>query len=106
MIPMETIREMAGKIAEAFQPERIMLFGSHARGTAGKHSDVDFLIVSQDRRPRPQRSVAMYSLLRDYYCDKDILVYTPEEVNDYRHLECSLIGRVLREGMVLYEKQG
>ena len=106
MIPMETIREMAGRIAEAFNPEQIILFGSHARGCAGKHSDVDLLVVSQDRRPRPQRSVPIYTLLRDYYIGKDIVVYTPEEVEDYRHISCSLIGRALREGVVLYEKQG
>jgi predicted nucleotidyltransferase len=104
MIPMETIREMAGKIAEAFHPERIILFGSHARSDAGKDSDVDFLIVSQDRRPRPKRSVPIYTLLRDYYIGKDILVYTPEEVEDYRQLNGSFIHSALKEGVVLYEK--
>ena len=101
---MDAIREMAGKIAEAFQPIRILLFGSYARGEAERDSDVDFLVISQDTRPRPQRSVPMYSLLRDYDCSKDILVYTTEEVEEYKDLKPSLISRALREGIVLYER--
>ena len=104
MISMETIREMAGKIVEAFQPERIILFGSYARGTAVEDSDVDLLVVSHDARPRPKRSVPIYGLLRDYYIGKDILVYTPEEIDEYRELKPSLIYRAFHEGIVLYEK--
>jgi predicted nucleotidyltransferase len=104
MIAMEIIREMAGKIVEAFHPERIILFGSHARGTAREHSDVDLLVVTHDTRPKPMRSVPIYRLLRDYPYSKDILVFTPEEIEDYRELKPSLIYRAYKEGIVLYER--
>lgn len=104
MITMETIREMAGKIVEAFHPERIILFGSYARGEAGEDSDVDLLVVANDTRPKPMRSVPLYRLLSDYPYSKDILVFTPEEIEDYRELKPSLIYRAYKEGVILYER--
>ena len=107
IITSDTIREMAGKIVEAFKPEKIVLFGSQARGEAGATSDVDMLVITREAtEPRIMRSVPIYRLLRSYHIAKDILVYTPEEIEEYRHLECSLIGRAMREGVVLYEREG
>lgn len=105
MIPLETIREMSRKIVDAFDPERVILFGSYARGQASEASDVDLLVVARDNRPRPKRSVPIYRLLRDYPFGKDILVYTPEEVDDYRGLPASLIGQALAEGIILHQRE-
>jgi uncharacterized protein len=104
MIAMDTIHEMAGKIVDTFNPERIILFGSYARGCATEESDVDLLIVSNDSRPKPQRSVPIYWLLRKYPFPKDILVFTPDEIEDYRELKPSLIHRAFKEGVILYER--
>lgn len=104
MISESTIQAMATKLGEAFQPDCILLFGSQARGDAGEFSDVDFLVVTQTDLPKPQRSVAMYRLLRDFNLPVDILVYTPQEVADYRALPQSLIWRAFLEGHMLYEK--
>jgi len=102
---MRQLTEISQRIARAFDPERIILFGSHARGNASERSDVDLLVIARTAAPKPRRSVPIYSLLRDYPFSKDILVYTPEEVEAYRHLKTSLIHRALDEGIVLYEKQ-
>ena len=103
MISRETIAEMARKLAERFAPRKIILFGSHARGETDERSDVDFLVIAETTLPRTRRSVAMYSLLREYPYSKDILVYTPEEVRERAEMPCSPVAAALREGVVLYE---
>jgi predicted nucleotidyltransferase len=105
MVSRDTIDEMARKIAVRFRPEKIILFGSYARGEADETSDVDFLIISDNKLPKPKRSAPIYSFLRDYPFSKDILVYTPEEADDYRELPGALMRRAFREGIVLYERQ-
>jgi len=103
MISRQTIAEMADRIRERFHPDKIILFGSYARGDANDASDVDFLVILRTDLPKPKRSAPMYSLLRDYPCGKDIVVYNPDEVTDYQHLPTSLIHRALAEGVVLHE---
>ena len=103
MVTRQTIQEMAGKIAREFHPEKIILFGSYARGDANEASDVDLLVVIETQMPKPKRSAPMYSLLRDYPYAKDIVVYNPEEVQEYQPLPMSLIHRAFVEGVVLYE---
>jgi len=104
MIEGQILREMVDRIVAVAHPETVVLFGSHARGDAGAHSDVDFLVIQETDLPRPKRSVPLYATLRDYPYSKDILVYTPEEVGAYRNLPNSFVMTALREGKVLYEK--
>jgi predicted nucleotidyltransferase len=104
MQSLSDIRMMAQEMADAVHPLRVILFGSHARGQAREDSDVDFLVVADDSRPRPKRSAALYSLLRDYPCSKDIVVYTPQEIEKYRRFPASLVSRALGEGVTLYER--
>ena len=104
MVSQQTIEEISKKIAERFHPEKIILFGSYARGDATENSDLDLLIVSRTNLPRPKRSAPIYSFLREYTFSKDILVYTPEETEEYRELPGALMRRALREGIVLYER--
>lgn len=105
MVSMAQLKEMSDRIARAFHPERIILFGSHARGDATEESDIDLLVIAHTTAPKPKRSVPIYSMLREYPFSKSILVYTPDEVEEYRHLRASLIARALDGGTVLYEKQ-
>jgi len=105
MVSLDSIGSMAKEIADAFHPERIILFGSYASGTASDDSDVDLLIIGNDRRPKPQRSAPIYSFLRNYPFSKDIIVHTPQEVEDYKGFPSSLIHHALEEGIVLYERQ-
>ena len=104
MVTHEQIEDMCREIRQACDPDMVVLSGSYARGDATEDSDIDFLVVARSSEPKPKRSAPLYSLLRLYPYSKDILVYTPEEVEDYRHLRSSLIHRALDEGEVLYEK--
>ena len=99
------ISEMAGRIAETFHPDKIILFGSYVRGGATRHSDVDFLVIMPTDLPRPKRSVPMYHLLRNYMVPLDIIVRTQEEADEYANLPFSFIQTALREGITLYDRQ-
>jgi len=73
------IRRLAERIWTGAQPEEIYLFGSHATGTAGPDSDIDFLVVMETDLPRHKRARSIRPLLRGAGIPVDILVRTREE---------------------------
>jgi len=74
----EDIREMVRRIVKQFDPEKIILFGSHARGDAGPDSDVDLLVVMAVEGSKLDKMVELRMALRDIRRPKDILISTPE----------------------------
>jgi len=66
-------------ILKAYDPERIILFGSRARGEADEHSDYDLMVIKRTDRPILDRLCDMVPYLRQITRPADILVYTPEE---------------------------
>jgi predicted nucleotidyltransferase len=100
----EKIDTMVRRIVERFQPDRIILFGSHARGTAGPDSDVDLLVVLRDPAPKRQKVVEIYRLLAGIGLPKDVIIVSPEEVERYRSVPGTIIRPALLEGKVLYER--
>jgi predicted nucleotidyltransferase len=97
---------MVRRLVHQFDPERIILFGSHARGTAGPDSDVDLLVVMPIRRSeKAATEVAMGVALHDLRVSMDIIVVTPDEVERRRHIPGTLIRPALLEGKVLYARQ-
>lgn len=101
----EVIREIAGKIAEFSQPEKIVFFGSYARGDANEHSDIDILVIMESDEPPHKRSVPIYDLLSDYMLAVEVIVRTPEEAARYKDVPSSFIQTILREGVTLYERK-
>jgi len=104
VVSREVLEELGRRIVSGFDPIRVVLFGSYARGDATEGSDVDLLVIADTSERKPKRSAPIYSALRDFPFSKDILVYTPEEIDAYRDLRGSLIHRALEEGVVLYER--
>ncbi len=92
------------RIVKAFAPDRIILFGSVARGEAGPDSDVDLLVVLPEITHRREQGVAIRRLLADLPFPKDIIVATPEEVEQSRWRIASVIWPAVQEGKVLYER--
>jgi predicted nucleotidyltransferase len=74
-----TINGMVQRIVERFDPERIILFGSHARGTANADSDVDLLVVMHYQGSSAKAQAAIRLALSEFPVAKDIVVATPEE---------------------------
>ena len=98
----QDIKEMVRRLVERFDPEQIILFGSHARGTAGPDSDVDLMIVMPVSGSRRARQIEMRVALHDIRVPKDIVLVTPDEVARQRDIVGTLIRPALREGQVLY----
>jgi len=97
------VTEMVKRIAERCHPQKIILFGSHARGDARGDSDFDLLIIAPSDEPRWHRTIPIYSLLAGLGVPKDVVWWTPEEVAEWRDVKSHFINTALREGSVLYE---
>ncbi len=100
---LETI---TARIVQAIQSQKVILFGSWARGERGPHSDIDLLIVHDSSLPRPQRYARVRRLFWGMGLPMDILVYTPEEFARYQSVPGSFTHTVAREGKVLYARPG
>lgn len=97
------LSEMVRRLVAAFQPERIYLFGSRARGEATGGSDFDLLvIVSESPLPRYKRDQAAFRALSGVGAAKDVVVFTREEFDRKRTVPSSLPALAEREGIVLY----
>jgi uncharacterized protein len=106
-ISRELIDEMADRIVREVDPEKIVLFGSWARGEANEQSDVDFLIVEREpfgpNRSRREEAVRIWECLYEFRVPKDILVYSVDEIDQWKNSSYHVVGRALKEGKVLYE---
>ncbi|MGQ9627677.1 MAG: nucleotidyltransferase domain-containing protein [Anaerolineae bacterium] len=100
----ERLRTVVQRIVEALDPERIVLFGSHAYGAPGPDSDVDLLIIMEsDERPAA-REAKVSRLLRPRPFPVDILVRTPAEVRYRLQIGDYFFKEILARGKVLYER--
>ena len=100
----ELLETITARIAEAIQPQKIILFGSWARGERSPHSDIDLLIIQESTLPRPQRYAQVRRLFWGMGIPMDILVYTPEEFARFQSVPGSFTHTVAREGKVLYAR--
>lgn len=102
MVEQADIEQVARDIGKAAGAERVVLFGSHATGTASDTSDVDLLVIAESDQPRHRRSRELYRRIRPQRFAMDILVYTPEEVRRGCRTPVSFVSQVLREGKTVY----
>jgi predicted nucleotidyltransferase len=98
------VKQLAERIATHYSPEKIILFGSMARGTEGPGSDIDLLIIKRTDK-QPQGRIREVIDLLPHEIDVDILVLTPEEVSARQVENNYLLEEILSEGMVLFEKK-
>lgn len=98
------LQEIVQRILAAGSPQRIIMFGSRARGTARPDSDLDLLIIEESDLPRYKRSPRYYLALTGTFADKDIVVWTPQEADDWRNVPNAFITTALREGKTLYAR--
>ena len=98
------IQEMVQRIVEGFHPEKIILFGSHARGDAGPDSDVDLLVVMPFSGRKIDRIVEIRTALNGMGIAKDVFLVTPEDFDADKDLVGGLVYPAAHEGKVLYER--
>jgi len=104
---METgqkIKEAAKIIGDATGVAKVILFGSHARGTATTDSDVDLLVIEPEVKNRAEETLRLRKAIRSLRMANDLLVYSVADVEKCRHSRSSTIYWALREGKVLYDK--
>ncbi len=98
------IEEMAQRLVEQFNPDKIVLFGSYARGDVGIDSDVDLLVVKSIVGSKREARIAMRMAVRGLGIAKDIVLATPEDIAKYQNVVGTVIRSALNEGKVLYER--
>src|SRR5262245_31822918 len=96
------LADVVQRIVRVAKPERIVLFGSAARGTMGPESDVDLLVIKGGKFQRSRLLDQIYGSMHGVGVSVDVIVVTPEEVERYRDTPCLVICPALREGKVVY----
>ena len=97
----EVLDEIVQRIVEVASPERIVLFGSAARGEMGPDSDVDLLVVKSGAHRR-RLAQTIYMNLFGVGRAVDVVVVTPEDIERYGDSYALVIEAALREGKVVY----
>ena len=102
MLDQQTLDDIIRRIVEVAQPEKIILFGSAARGEMNRHSDVDLLIIKE--------GADALELMGDIYMNLDgvgaavdAVVVTPDDVERYKDSHALIVKPALQEGRVVYE---
>ena len=102
MVAMGEITALSRRIADEFRPRRIVLFGSHAEGTAGPDSDVDLLVVLPHKGRAVDKSVEIRLKVRPWF-PMDMIVRSPEEIRRRLAMGDTFLQDILETGKVLYE---
>lgn len=103
MVAESVISEATRRLVEQFKPQRVILIGSQARGTADPRSDVDFLVICPVSGSRRLLMVAMDRALSGLGIARDIIVLTPEEFERDRHIPGTIARPAAKEGRILYD---
>lgn len=101
-IPPEAIQRVVNHIANTFQPEKIILFGSYAYGQPKPWSDVDLLVIMQTDIPK-QKQMEITLSFKDTL-GVDILVRTPHEIAHRLPLGDFFLREIINKGKILYER--
>jgi uncharacterized protein len=97
------LEEIVTRQVRLWQPDRIYLFGSRARGEEDQSSDYDLMVVvPSSEEPAYRRAQRAHSVLWDLGTAADVLVWTREAFDSRVHLKASLPATILREGKLLY----
>ena len=98
-----TLAEAVRRLVDAYHPQRIYLFGSHARGDSGPDSDFDLMVIVEDDASSELRACDLgYRALRGLGIAKDVIVWTRGEFEKRLHLKASLPSTIIREGRLLH----
>lgn len=101
-LSQDILNDIIRRVVEVAEPERIILFGSAARGEMNRHSDVDLLVV-KDVADLRRLTAKIYRRLYGVGAAVDIVMVTPQDVERYRDSHALVIKPALREGTVMYE---
>jgi predicted nucleotidyltransferase len=102
----DLMREITQRLVETFQPEQVILFGSHAWGSPTPDSDIDLMVIVSDSDHTPyQQAVIGHRCLSGLGIAKDIVVRTRAEFDFWQTARASLEYKVAHQGKVLYDRR-
>lgn len=101
-VAQKVLDEIIRRVVQVARPQRIVLFGSAARGAMGPNSDVDLLVIKRGKFDRSRVVGDIYRNLHGVGQAVDVIVVTREEVKKYRNTHCLVIAPALREGREIY----
>jgi predicted nucleotidyltransferase len=100
----ETLGRAVQRIVKALDPEKIILFGSYAYGEPTPDSDIDLLVIMHTEASLTERYLSVSRLLRPRPFPVDILVKTPQEVENAIRSGNFFLKEILSRGEILYER--
>jgi predicted nucleotidyltransferase len=101
----ERLEDIKRRLVKEFDPQQIILFGSHAYGQPSADSDVDLLIVMDSHERPVARAARVSRLLRPRPFPIDILVRTPEEIRYRLEIGDQFVREIFERGRVLYDQR-
>ncbi|MCC7187202.1 MAG: nucleotidyltransferase domain-containing protein [Anaerolineales bacterium] len=101
-VPQEAIDQVVEQIVEKFKPQKIILFGSYARGNPRPDSDVDMLVVMDTPLRDVQQAIQICQQI-EYRFGLDLIVHTPKYLAERMKMGDWFLRDVVKEGKVLYE---
>ena len=103
MFRYDLVDETIDLIVSRFHPERIIVFGSVARGSATDKSDLDILVVMDSDLKPTRRAREIYSATSDIDLPMDIIVLTPKEFMENKDDPYSFASEIVKTGAIAYE---
>jgi len=104
MISNEVLQKVKDRLVNGFHPSKIILFGSQARGTADRRSDVDLLVICRFRGKRRELMVEMTRALIELDYAFDVVILRPEELERDRDIPGTIGRYAYKEGKIVYEQ--
>lgn len=101
-IPQKAIDQVVEQIVEKFKPQKIILFGSYARGNPRPESDVDLLVIMDTPLKDVQQAIQICQQI-EYRFGLDLIVHTPKYLAERIKMGDWFLRDVVKEGKVLYE---
>lgn len=105
MIDETKINNIVSRIANEYHPDKVILFGSYAKGSYTNDSDLDLLIIKDTDLPKQKRSFEIYKLLRGSFVPIDILVYTQSEFEEEKLNKYSFLHSAIKTSKTMYERK-
>ncbi len=100
----EALNDIVWRIADGFDPEKIIIFGSYARGEIDRDSDLDLLIVMHVEGSLRQKANEIDLMLADRTLPLDLIVVTPEQFARQKDVIGTIVREAVKDGKVVYER--
>jgi predicted nucleotidyltransferase len=104
MLTPDEIENLVQRIVARLRPQKVILFGSYAKGTPTTRSDVDFFVIKQTDQPMARRADHLKPLLSHALIPVDVHIYTPEEAEEYGKEPFSFVNSILKSGKTVFEE--